>query len=160
MCYHPKWPFRSHYTELTCETFDAWTLVEPSFAVVIVQLIIGQLKACVDAAILLWDISIVKVRGGGHGCWRGGREGQKTSEQCGMGLMDDLKRQKRPIHFLFCQPASNCRVKKHWDDSYCRLLHAEDFCTWSSPILLSLNTWIFDILLGQGAKPLQNNQTI
>lgn len=71
MCYTQHDRLGEIIKKLTCESFDAWALKEPSRAVVIVQLLVEQLKARVDAAVLLCDISIVEVRGGGHGCWRG-----------------------------------------------------------------------------------------
>lgn len=52
---------------LTCEGLDARALKQPGGAVVIVQLLVSDIEAGVDAAVLLRDLRIVKVRGGSHG---------------------------------------------------------------------------------------------
>lgn len=59
---------------LTCEGLDARALKQPGRAVVIVQLLVRQVEAGVDAAVLLRDLSIVKVRGGSHGGSQRGRQ--------------------------------------------------------------------------------------
>lgn len=52
---------------LTCEGLDARALKQPGGAVVIVQLLVGQVEAGVDVAVLLRDLRVVKVSGGSHG---------------------------------------------------------------------------------------------
>lgn len=52
---------------VTCERLDAGALKEAGRAVVIVELLVGQFKARVDAAVLLRDLNIIEVRGGRHG---------------------------------------------------------------------------------------------
>lgn len=59
---------------LTCEGLDAGALKQPGGAVVVVQLLVQQVEAGVDVAVLLRDLRIVEVRGGSHGGGqRGGR---------------------------------------------------------------------------------------
>lgn len=59
---------------LTCEGLDARALKQPGGAVVVVQLLVRQVEAGVDAAVLLRDLRVVEVRGGSHGGrQRGGR---------------------------------------------------------------------------------------
>lgn len=59
---------------LTCEGLDARALKQPGGAVVVVQLLVQQVEAGVDVAVLLRDLRIVEVRGGRHGGGqRGGR---------------------------------------------------------------------------------------
>lgn len=59
---------------LTCEGLDARALKEAGGAVVVVQLLVQQVEAGVDVAVLLRDLRIVEVRGGSHGGGqRGGR---------------------------------------------------------------------------------------
>lgn len=48
---------------LTCEGLDARALKQTSGAVVVVQLLVQQVEAGVDVAVLLRDLRIVKVRG-------------------------------------------------------------------------------------------------
>lgn len=65
---------RTH--SLTCQGLDARALKQPGRAVVVVQLLIGEVEARVDVAVLLRDLRIVKIRGGSHGGGQGGVEGR------------------------------------------------------------------------------------
>lgn len=63
---------------LTCEGLDARALKQPGRAVVVVQLLVRQPEAGVDAAVLLRDLRIVEVRAGSHGGRRpGGGRGRE-----------------------------------------------------------------------------------
>lgn len=99
--------------ELTCEGLDAWALEKPGRAVVVVQLLVGEVEAGVDAAVLLRDLHIVKIRGGSHGGGqRGGRAGGRQSASSGKNvggwiiaskrrLMSETNRKKRLNHTVW-----------------------------------------------------------
>lgn len=71
---------------LTCEGLDARALEQPGGAVVIVQFLVGDVEAGVDAAVLLRDLHVVKVCGGGRGGSHGGsqRGGQAGGTAAGV----------------------------------------------------------------------------
>lgn len=56
----------------TCEGLDARALEQPGGAVVVVELLVGEVEAGVDVAVLLRDLHVVEVRGGRHGGSQGG----------------------------------------------------------------------------------------
>lgn len=64
---------RTH--SLTCQGLDARALKQPGRAVVVVQLLVAEVEARVDVAVLLRDLRIVKVRGGSCGGSHGGSQG-------------------------------------------------------------------------------------
>lgn len=64
---------------LTCEGLDARALKQPGRAVVIVYLLVSEVEAGVDAAVLLRDLRIVKVHGGRHGGSQRGKRGEGTA---------------------------------------------------------------------------------
>lgn len=94
---------------LTCEGLDARALKQPGRAVVVVQLLVRQVEAGVDVAVLLRDLRIVEVRGGSHGgrqrSGRGGGRRRASSvsgelslgqvERAGWGVNPGERRQQR-----------------------------------------------------------------
>lgn len=73
---------------LTCEGLDARALKQPGGAVVVVQLLVQQVEAGVDVAVLLRDLRIVEVRGGSHG--GGQRGGQGRGRRSASSLSEEI----------------------------------------------------------------------
>lgn len=73
---------------LTCEGLDARALKQPGRAVVIVEFFVSGVEAGVDAAVLLRDLRIVKVCGGGHGGSQRGKRvrGRQAASSGGLGV--------------------------------------------------------------------------
>lgn len=73
---------------LTCQGLDARALKQTRRAIVVVELLIRQVEARVDIAVLLRDLGVVEVSGGRHGgggrrpaACRGGQEDGRVREE-------------------------------------------------------------------------------
>lgn len=115
---------------LTCQGLDARALKQSRRAVVVVELLIRQVEARVDVAVLLRDLCVVKVGGGRHGGGR--REGSvqeragkwegEGGERGGQSLNEEKQTDSSGVN-MWTEGKSECFLR-----SLLRLLHQSAIC--------------------------------